>query len=310
MNRCAVLGLWLASAALASVVGLGDVSQSEAHHRPWHKPTPTPGATSTPTSTPQATPTPAPSGDPVLLFADDFDGGGLDSNKWVPSFWYGDGQGSSTKSGSTQSFHLRSNVSVSGGYLHLRAARELVDGCGGDACRTYPYSSAVVTTGRDGTNTGPARFEFGAGYAEWRVRFPAGVGLWSGIVATQQWTPAVSGIPFEVDVPEVLGAFPSRAHLSVHDNANGHSTTVFDDGDFTADFHTFGLERLPGVLVWYVDGIERRRVTGDADATIPAYLFMDIQVGACSSWAGCPDGMTVFPAETLIDYVKVWSVKP
>ncbi len=308
MNRRAALRAWLASAALASVVGLGDAS---AHHRPWHKPTATPEATGTPaTPTATATPTVAPSGDPVLLFEDTFDAGGLDSSKWIPAFWYGDSQGSSTKSGSTQSFHLRSNVSVSGGYLHLTARREIVDGCGGDSCKTYPYSSAVVTTGRDGTNTGPAKFEFLQGYAEWRVKFPAGVGLWSGLVATEQWTSSVSGIPFEVDTPEVLGQFPTRAHLSLHDNAAGHSTATFDGPDFTSDFHTFGLERLPGALVWYVDGIERRRVLNDPAATTLAYLFMDIQVGTCSSWAGCPDGMTVFPAETLLEFVRVWDRKP
>jgi beta-glucanase (GH16 family) len=273
---------------------------------------PTTPTTNTPLPTPIASATttvvPPP---PALLFEDTFEVDGLaNSTRWVPSFWYGDSSGSSAKNVVVQSFHRRSNVFVAGGYLHLRAVRENIYGCGGDPCKTYPYSSAVITTGRDGTNSGPAKFEFGQGYVEWRIKFPRGVGLWSGLVATEQWTPALTGIPFEVDTPEVLGKAPARAHLSIHDTANGHSTNAYDGPDFTADFHTFGLERLPGVLVWYVDGVERRRVANDPNATIPAYLFMDIQVGTPESWAGAPDGGTVFPAETLIDFVRVWDRRP
>ncbi len=290
------------------------------------EPTPTPTSTSTPTPTPipptntptptpipptnTPTPTPTPPSGPTLLFSDEFSGTSLDTSKWVPAFWYGDSLGSSTKSDQVQSFHLRSNVSVSGGYMHLRAAQETVNGCGGDTCKTYPYSSAVVTTGRNGTNTGPAKFEYGQGYLEYSVKFPRGSGMWSGLAVTEQWPPTTGTIPFELDSPEVLGNLPNRAHLSIHDDYSGHSTTGYDNGDFTTGFHTFGIEKLPNEIVWYVDGIERRRVSNDPKSLQTTYFFMDVQVGACGSWAGCPDANTVFPAETLIDYVRVWSSRP
>jgi beta-glucanase (GH16 family) len=36
----------------------------------------------------------------------------------------------------------------------------------------------------------------------------------------------------------------------------------------------------------------------------PMYLLLNLAVGG--SWPGDPDASTVFPAEMLVDYVRVW----
>lgn len=264
----------------------------------------------------QAGPTPTPTRSTIrrpaqLLFSDEFNVDGVpDTNKWQLSFWYGDSTGSSTQNSTVQSYHLTRNVSVQGGLLRLKAVHEPYD-----ADRHYEYTSAVITTGRLGTNTGPAKFErFPPFYVEWRAKPASGLGLWSGLWMVRQWDNTVIGTLPEIDAPEVLGNRPYDAYLSVHDNTV-NSTTSYNDGVTRWDlgFHTYSTEVLSdGTIIWSIDGVERRRVTADPSTLVPWYFLMDVQVGACGSWADCPENGqgTFFPAESQIDWIHVYDHKP
>jgi beta-glucanase (GH16 family) len=88
---------------------------------------------------------------------------------------------------------------------------------------------------------------------------------------------------------------------------NGTSATVGDGWagpDFSADWHTFGVDWEPGSLTWYVDGVERARFTDAAVTDKAAYLVLNLAVGG--SWAGSPDGSTALPAKLQVDYVRVY----
>jgi beta-glucanase (GH16 family) len=70
-------------------------------------------------------------------------------------------------------------------------------------------------------------------------------------------------------------------------------------------FHTFAVDWEPDHIVWYVDGVERRRLTANIPSN-PTYLIANLSVGSPGSWAGPPNRYTVFPAQLKIDYIRVY----
>ncbi len=109
---------------------------------------------------------------------------------------------------------------------------------------------------------------------------------------------------------EVLSKEPTRVHLHYH-YIDGSGIlqdygTAWENGDFSEDWHTFGVDWQPGVIIWYVDGVERNRFESKYVAAEPLYLILNLQVGGKDSWSGPADETTVFPAYFDIDYVHVW----
>ena len=262
---------------------------------------PTRAPTLTPTNTPLLTHTPTPVPTPLgqagqwrLLFADDFEGQTLDETKWTTCWSYGC---ATTNPGV---WYSADNVILSDGVIRLRADNlpQFQHG------REIPYTSGMLSTG-GGLDGSPPRFTAQYGYIEARVLVPAGRGLWP---AFWMLTPAQR--PPEIDIMEVLSKDPERVHLHYHylDGAGivQDYGTAWDNGDFSADWHTFGVEWQPDAIIWYVDGVERNRFEGDYVADEPLYLILNLQVGGNDSWSGPADATTVFPAYYDIDYVRAW----
>jgi beta-glucanase (GH16 family) len=93
-------------------------------------------------------------------------------------------------------------------------------------------------------------------------------------------------------------------------DANGNPSIANSEGTWTASspldkaYHTYGLLWQPGLLVWYVDGVERYRTTvgvPDKDCFI---TFM-LGVYNDNSWTGSP-AKTTFPRYMSIDSVTAW----
>jgi beta-glucanase (GH16 family) len=77
---------------------------------------------------------------------------------------------------------------------------------------------------------------------------------------------------------------------------------------------------MPGVIRWYVDGAlyatrtewssitmingQPRQNPWPAPFDKPFYIVMNLAVGG--NFAGDPDAQTVFPAEIVVDYVRVY----
>ena len=226
---------------------------------------------------------PAP-GAAVLIFQDEFDGPALDAQVWDAC--------SAAPTSRCANNHLaeyrEGNVSVANGVLTLQARQE-DDGA---------YASGGISSGG---------FAFAYGYVEARIKVPAGQGLWPAF-----WTlPADGSWPPEIDIVEILGHRPNVAELHYHyrgggapsglDRASGKAWT---GPDFSAGWHTFGVDWQPGSLVWYVDGVERWRFTGAAVTAAPQRLLLNLAVGG--RWPGPPNASTPFPRDFLVDYVRVW----
>lgn len=266
-----------------------------------------------------------------LTWSDEFAGEAIDRTKWDfdlgNGFYNYDAETwiSGWGNGELQ-FYTREpeNALVRDGQLHLRAIKESWQGCG--------YTSARLKTRR---RDGGQLFAQTFGRFEIRARCPVGQGLWPAIWMLPQddryGTWAASG---EIDILEVRGQRPDEVVGTLHYGgrwpANVHSGTTWKlpDGGRIDEFHVYALEWEPGVMRWSVDGREYarqshwwstsgveggrgRRPTRESDLNPwpapfdqPFYLILNLAVGG--QFAGKPDATTVFPAEFVVDYVRIY----
>ena len=236
-----------------------------------------------------------------LVFRDEFDGDTLNSDRWVPCYWWDDG-GCTNEGNNERQWYLPENILVYDGMLHLRAREEAVRGSNGV---DYPYTSGMVTTGsRVYDPSAPPKFSFRYGFAEIRAKLPAGRGLWPAF-----WLmPDNQTSKPEIDVMEFLGHDPSTIRMTMHylDEAEERQrvTEALIGIDFSEDWHIFAIDWTPEAVIWYVDGIERFRYDGPYVPDVNMYLLLNLAVGG--DWPGNPDQNTQFPIDYMIDYVRVW----
>ncbi len=191
------------------------------------------------------------------------------------------------------------------GYLHL-VARKTADG---------RYTSARLLS------QGLKTFKYGR--FEARIKIPSGQGLWPAFWLlgedgrTAPW-PACG----ELDVMENIGKEPLIIHGSIHGKgfpgpAVGTTGSLPDHAPFAAAFHKYGMIWSPGRVEYYVDDPSRPYAI-DTPASMPKggvwpfddrrfFLLLNLAVGG--KWPGDPDASTRFPAEMLVDYVKIWQME-
>jgi beta-glucanase (GH16 family) len=219
------------------------------------------------------------------VFSDEFGGAQVDRSKWHTELSWG-----RTNQPEAQ-YYSDDAVEVRDGVLRLRAERRSREG--------QPYTSGVVSS--------HGKFTFTYGYAEARVRVPAGQGLWPAF-----WL--VSEVPKsaqEIDVLEILGQETERVYTSLHwgmwDGSPGSHDFeggAYQGPDFAKDFHLFAVDWSPSAVVWYVDGVERFRMTEHVPNE-PMYVIANLAVGG--QWPGYPDSSTPFPATCEFDYIRVYA---
>ena len=240
-----------------------------------------------------------------LVWADEFDGDTLNTEKWSYMTGTGSEYGLDGWGNNELQYYQEENVSVGDGVMTITAKRENVE--------SSQYTSGRIRTINMGDWT-YGRFEF-------RAKMPVGQGLWAAIwmLPTDSdyggW--ASSG---EIDIMEYLGHDTTVVHGTIHYGGqwpnNEYRGTDYETSDtaFHRDFHTFALEWEEGELRWYVDG-ERFQQLGtgmwySSSAAFPApfnkrfHLLINLAVGG--NWPGSPDGSTVFPQDLVIDYVRVY----
>jgi len=156
----------------------------------------------------------------------------------------------------------------------------------------YNYTSGMVA------GKAPSAFQYG--YAEARVRVPIGQGLGPAF-----WLlPQDGSWPPEIDILEILGHIPRTVYLSYR-TVDSNSQTIYMGPDFSADWHVFAVNWEPTAMVWYIDGVERKRYTSVPEITDKALnLYLTLAVGG--NFPGPPNSSTHFPADLLVDYVRVW----
>ncbi len=267
----------------------------------------------------------------TLLWRDEFDGPALDRSKWDLDIGNGffdyrghqwvPGWGNEELQYYTDS---AANIQVADSLLTIRAVKESLHGCG--------YTSARIKSRR---RDGAPLFNKLYGRFEFRAKVPWGKGLWPALWLLPQddryggW--AASG---EIDVMEIAGEKPHEVLNSIHYGStypkrtlHTHVHTLPDDST-VADWHVYAVEWEPGEIRFFVDevhtstenfwwscsqtadgqGLEARRATDlnpwPAPFDQPFYLVMNVAVGG--NFPGVPNADTRFPAELVVDYVRVY----
>ncbi len=169
------------------------------------------------------------------------------------------------------------------------------------------YTSARLTT--------LGKREVGFGRVEARVRLPRGAGLWPAFWSMGTDLPQV-GWPRtgEIDVMEWLGREPAQVFGTIHGPGYSGGESFGGVHEFGQDIsettHTFAVERVPGEIRWYVDGILYHRAT-PADVAPdpwvfdhPFFLLLNMAVGG--NFGGPVGPGTVFPQTLKVEYVRVY----
>ena len=237
----------------------------------------------------------------VLTMSDEFDG--AEGTPPKPAMWTydvgGDGWGNGQLEYNTD---LVENVSLDGeGHLRIVAREESYKG--------NDYTSARIKT--------QGLFEQKYGRFEARIKLPEGQGLWP---AFWMLGANVDEVPWpgcgEIDVMEYQGQRPSRVFGSLHGPgySGGEAITgdfVLPDGEtFVDDFHVLAVDWDPSLIRFFVDGevyhtvrsteVPRGKWVFDHEF----FVILNLAVGGTLGGPVGPD--TVFPAEVLVDYVRIF----
>jgi beta-glucanase (GH16 family) len=139
----------------------------------------------------------------------------------------------------------------------------------------------------------------------------------------------------EIDLMEIVGDKPHEVLNSIHfgsPGSDGRSLIThvhpLPGGSTVADWHTYAVEWEPGEIRFYVDDVLTRThnhwwscsVVKDGKGVIarrkadlnawpapfdqPFYLVMNVAVGG--NFPGVPSAQTRFPAELMVDHVRVY----
>lgn len=192
------------------------------------------------------------------------------------------------------------------GYLHIVAQQP---------------SSGVYTSARINTQ---GLFGFQYGRLEIRAKLPEAQGLWPagwllGVDEASAGWPACG----EQDVLERVGAVttPDWNEGSVHGTGftgtNLGALYNFNGSDTAAGWHTYGMIWSKNSVAYYVDDATApyvsytpASISGLGGAAWPfngRANFMVLNLAVGGAWPGNPDTTTRFPAEMLVDFVRVYA---
>ncbi len=268
-----------------------------------------------------------------LVWHDEFEGAEIDRSKW--DFDIGNGFFDYTSHtwiagwGNEELQYYTdapANASVKDSLLTIRAQKEVLHGCG--------YTSArLKTRQRDGTPLFTKRY----GRFEFRAKVPWGKGLWPALWMLPQ-ADTYGGWPAsgEIDLMEIVGEKPREVLNSIHFGSPGTDARAMithvhplPGGGTVADWHVYVCEWEPGEIRFYVDDVHTSTrdhwwSSGKVDAkgkgivagrandlhpwpapfNEPFYLLMNVAVGG--NFPGVPNPETHFPADLVVDYVRVY----
>ena len=153
---------------------------------------------------------------------------------------------------------------------------------------------------------------------EARIDIPNGQGVWPAFWMLGANFPEV-GWPQsgEIDILENVGeknVVYGALHGPGYSGAGNLGHAYRADLNFDEGFHVYAVDWDEHVIRWYVDGelvnlislndLEGKQWVYDHDF----FLLMNVAVGGY--WPGEPDETTTFPQEMLVDYVRVYQLKP
>jgi beta-glucanase (GH16 family) len=252
--------------------------------KPTASPTATPTTAPTPTPTVAPTPTPPPSGS--YLFSDEFNGTSVDTSKWRISNYGVTGGGRRCCGDASIEANYATQVTESGGYLHLRAD---------------------LVSGKWHTGTLDTETHWLSHYGKWeaRIQVPLGYGMWPAF-----WGYNSNGQ--EIDALESCdgpagshgGNDVTLVHQSVHfDNTSPRIADDSRHGDLSLGFHVYGVDWRAGKIQFYFDGAPMGAAITSNVPSSSMPLILNLGVGG--TWCGNPLSTTPIHNDMLVDWVHV-----
>jgi beta-glucanase (GH16 family) len=222
-----------------------------------------------------------------LVWSDEFNGTSLDTTNWS----YDTGAGGWGNNELEDYTNRTQNVAVQNGNLVITAQPE-------------SYGGANYTSGRI-KSEGIRQFTYGK--IEARIKLPAGQGLWPAFwllgsnITSVNWPECG-----EIDAMEHINNNANVAG-SAHWYSNGEAdySNTSANLDFS-QFHVYDVVWDTNNIRWYVDNqlYSTLNISSIPAFQNPFFIIMNLAVGG--NWPGNPDGTTQFPAQMLVDYVRVY----
>ncbi|KAL7539665.1 hypothetical protein ACHAXR_010058 [Thalassiosira sp. AJA248-18] len=277
---------------------------------------------------------------PDLIWSDEFEGDAVDLTKW--SFVNGNGcdVGLCGWGNNELEWYTPSNAHVNNGKLIIETRKFITAG----SPPTYT-SAKIISRGKADFGVVETNVDKSSGNTlersrrfESRLKLPWGVGIWPAfwMLPTDN---TFGGWPKsgEIDIMENIGKEgPNTVHGTVHYGLDWPQHQYSESGitmsmpktsspsynrsfgNLNETFHTYAVERLPGLIRWYIDDIEYSSITkADIEPSYrwtfdeDFYFIFNLAVGG--NWPGNPleqDGLdgdaTVFPQVLEVDYVRVY----
>lgn len=164
------------------------------------------------------------------------------------------------------------------------------------------------------------KFTCGLSYMEASVKFPVATGTWGafwsmvGTVANEDGS-SEDGI--EIDVIESImnekGCYNHALHWDGYKQAHKSESERFNAADgidiYDGNFHTFAVWRRSDCYIFYIDGKETWRTTAAGICKEQGYLKLTVEANTFNG-SETPEAIAELPADMVVDYVRVYDVKP
>jgi beta-glucanase (GH16 family) len=229
----------------------------------------------------------------TLIWSDEFDTATLNPLHWaheVGGWGWGNNEWQYYTSGN--------NLSIEDGILILEARKEQQGG--------NDYTSAKISS--------KGLFEVQYGKIEARIKYPTGQGLWPAFWMLGANIDDVSWPQCgEIDILEHINN-DWTVHGTAHWDDNGHVYYGTSQSMSPLEFHVYAIEWDNQGIRWFVDGQQyhvmdiSNGINSTSEFHNPFYLILNLAVGG--DWPGYPDCCTDFPAQMLVDYVRVFEMTP
>lgn len=234
----------------------------------------------------------------TFVWADEFDGEGLNALNW--NFDIGTGCPNLCGWGNNELEYYRSqNVSQSGGLLTIEAKKE-------------DFEGSEYTSGRI-KSRGLQNFTYGR--VDIRALLPKGQGIWPALWMLGSNQPSV-GWPEcgEIDIMEMIGGQgrENTVYGNMFWNEQGPvdqlGSYTLDAGTFNDEFHVFSIIWDEQNITWLVNDnpFHQVNITDEKKDAFhnPFFFLMNVAVGGY--WPGIPDQTTTFPVQMHVDYIRVF----
>lgn len=249
-------------------------------------------------STPATTPILVPDGW-KLVWNEEFDGSSINLKNWT----YDLGAGGWGNNEAEYYTNRSENARIENGNLIVEARQEKYEGA--------DYTSARLKT------QGLQTFQYGR--VETRLKVPKGAGLWPalwmlGVDINEVNWPNCG----EIDIMEYIGKEPDLIMGTLHgpgySGASGITKWNRQNHNIADDYHTFAIEWQSDQIVWFYDGAQYHSVSrsdvGNRKWILDHPFFILINMAVGGQLAGPVATDTVFPAQLLVDYVRVYQKLP